>query len=220
MKIETTAVVICGAGPAGLTLAHLLGQQEVDVILVERLPETVAEPRAIAIDGESLRTLQQVGMLEGFESELLQGLTAVYERGDGGELFRVGNPELKPYGYSTVNSFDQPTLDRYLAKELEARKTVDVRFNTDLESFDQDESGVRVICRDSDGESFEIKADYLIGADGGRSTIRSLLKMEIKGESTPLPGLVLDTVDPIPEGQLDCQFYCDPPRPGMPRRKQ
>jgi 2-polyprenyl-6-methoxyphenol hydroxylase-like FAD-dependent oxidoreductase len=42
-KLETS-VVICGAGPAGLTLAHLLGAENIDVILIEKLEETVAEP--------------------------------------------------------------------------------------------------------------------------------------------------------------------------------
>ena len=55
MKMLKTTVAICGAGPAGLTLAHLLGGEGIDVILLEKLAQTVTEPRAIAIDGESLR---------------------------------------------------------------------------------------------------------------------------------------------------------------------
>lgn len=220
MNSEKTSVVICGAGPAGLTLAHLLGQQQVDVILIERLPETVAEPRAIAIDGESLRTLQQVGLLDGFESELLTGLTAIYENAQGVRLFQVGNPEQKPYGYSTVNSFDQPALDRYLAKNLQCRKSVQLRFSTTLKSFEQSDDGVCVLCTDTDGNETEITADYLVGADGGRSTVRSLLNIEMRGESNPQSWLVIDTVDPTLDGQLDCHFYCDPARPGMTMRKQ
>lgn len=212
--------MICWAGSAGLVLARLLGQQELDVILIERLPETVAEPRVIAIDAESLRTLQHLGMQKGFESELLQGMTAVYASGVGEDLFCVGSPELKPYRYSLVNSFDQPTLDRYLAKGLETRRSVQVRFNTALESFVQDAGGVRIICRNSAGERAEIRADCLIGADGGVSTIRSLLNIKIKEESNPLPWLVIDTVDPVLDGQLDWEFFCDPARPGMTMRKK
>lgn len=215
MNREKTSVVICGAGPAGLTLAHLLGQQGVDVTLIEKLPETVAEPRAISIDGESLRTLQQIGMLAGFEGELLQGQIAKYWNAEGVQLFQAGRPEMKPYGYSTVNSFDQPALDRYLAENLRLRESVQLRFHTTLNSFEQDEDKVRIYCTDADGRRSEIVADYLVGADGGRSTVRSLLKIEMRGESNPQPWLVIDTVDPYLDGQMGCHFYCDPARPGL-----
>lgn len=215
MSSEKTSVVICGAGPAGLMLAHLLGQQEVDVILIEKLAETVAEPRAISIDGESLRTLQQIGLLEGFEAELLQGQVAKYWNAEGIQLFQAGNPEKKPYGYSTVNSFDQPALDRYLAENLKHRESVQLRFNTTLKSLEQNENDVRILCADADGNETEIVADYLVAADGGRSTIRTLLKIEMHGESNPLPWLVIDTIDPHLDGQMGCHFYCDPARPGL-----
>jgi 3-(3-hydroxy-phenyl)propionate hydroxylase len=196
-------------------MAHLLGQQDVDVIVIEKLPETVAEPRAIAIDGESLRTLQQIGMLEGFEDELLQGQVAKYWNAEGIQLFQAGSPEKKPYGYSTINSFDQPALDRYLASNLRHRPSVSLRFNTTLTSLEQDEDQVRVCCTDADGRQREIVADYLVGADGGRSTIRSLLQIEMRGESNPQPWLVIDTIDPHLAGQMGCHFYCDPARPGL-----
>jgi 3-(3-hydroxy-phenyl)propionate hydroxylase len=218
-KLETS-VVICGAGPAGLTLAHLLGAENIDVILIEKLEETVAEPRAIAIDGESLRTLQRVGLLEGFQGEILPGLTAEYINGAGERMFQAGNPELRPYGFSTVNSFDQPALDRYLAQTLEHRDTVQLRFQHTLQNFEQDEAGVRVYCADAAGVEMQISADYLVGCDGGRSTIRSLLNIEMSGESNPQPWLVIDTIDAHLENELDCRFYCDPLRPGMTIRKR
>jgi len=220
MNKIATSVVVCGAGPAGLTLAHLLGAENIDVILIEKLESTVAEPRAIAIDGESLRTLQRVGLLDGFQGELLSGLTAQYINGAGEHLFQAGSPELRPYGFSTLNSFDQPALDRYLAESLEQRDTVQLRFNHTLQNFEQDETGVRVYCTDATGEDIEIAADYLVGCDGGRSTIRSLLNIEMKGESNPQPWLVIDTIDPHLDGGLDCRFYCDPLRPGMTIRKR
>jgi len=220
MKKLKTSVVICGAGPAGLTLAHLLGLEGVDVILIERLESTVAEPRAIAIDGESLRTLQKIGLLEGFEPELLAGITADYVNGEGVRLFQAGQAGIRPYGFATVNSFDQPALDRYLAQTMELRKSVQLRFRHTLERFEQDDDGVRVYCTDASGGQLQIDADFLIGCDGGRSTIRSQLNIQMSGESNPQPWLVIDTTDPHLDGGLDCRFYCDPKRPGMTIRKR
>ena len=219
MEIRTE-VVICGAGPAGLTLAHLLGAEGVEVTVLEKLDNTVQEPRAIAIDGESLRTLQRTGLLAGFEGELLCGLTADYVNGEGELLFQAGQPERRPYGFSTVNSFDQPALDRYLAESLSQRESVSLCFGHTLEGFEQDEQGVRVRCTDAGGNSKEILAHYLVGCDGGRSTIRAQLGITMSGESNSQPWLVIDTVDPHLDNESDCRFFCDPRRPGMTIRKQ
>ena len=220
MKTLDTSVVICGAGPAGLVLAHLLGMEGIDVILIEKLSSTVEEPRAIAIDGESLRTLQKIGLYEGFEAELLSGIAADYINGEGETLFHAGNPTARPYGFAMVNSFDQPALDKYLAQNLKHRKPVQARFNHTLEDFEQGHNGVHVSCTDAGGEQLLIRAEFLVGCDGGRSTVRSLLNIPMTGESNPQPWLVVDTRDSYLKNTLDCRFYCDPQRPGMTIRKR
>ena len=220
VKKMKTSVIVCGAGPAGLTLSHLLGAQDIDVILLEKLGATVEEPRAIAIDGESLRTLQRVGLLQGFEQELLTGITADYVNAAGERLFQAGNPDQRPYGFPTVNSFDQPSLDRYLANRLDDRDSVRLLFNHTLDRFEQNEQGVTAYCTDEQGDELVISASFLVGCDGGRSTIRSLLGIEMQGESNPQPWLVIDTIDPILDSEMDCRFFCDPERPGMTIRKQ
>ncbi len=55
-------VLIVGGGPTGLTLANLLGCEGIRTLLIERNPGCVPEPRAIALDGESLRTIQAAGL--------------------------------------------------------------------------------------------------------------------------------------------------------------
>jgi 3-(3-hydroxy-phenyl)propionate hydroxylase len=215
-----TSVVICGAGPAGLTLAHLLGLDGIAVIVLDKGESTVAEPRAIALDGESLRTLQKIDLAEGMEKELLSGLTADYVNGKGEHLFQIGRRGFRPYGYETINSFDQPALDRYLAEQISNRPTVDLRFSHCLTGFTQDQTGVRVYCTNPEQGEIEINAKFLVGCDGGRSTVRSLLNIAMRGESNPQPWLVIDTRDAYLDDQLDCRFFCDPKRPGMTIRKR
>lgn len=215
-----TSVAICGAGPAGLTLAHLLAQAGVDCTVIERLPATLDEPRAIALDGESIRTLQKLGVLEGIQDGFLCGLEAEYVNGVGTRLFKVGRPDYQPYGYSMVNSFDQPALDRHLAVSLVERESARLLFEHTLLSFEQNDKGVRIFCRDGNGDDIVIEASYFVGCDGGRSTVRSLLDIAMEGESNPQPWLVIDTRDAHLDGQLDCRFFCDPKRPGMTIRKR
>ena len=137
MKKIATSVVICGAGPVGLTLAHLLGVDGIDCIVLDRLVSTVTEPRAIAIDGESLRTLQKLKLLDGIRNEFLCGLIADYVNGDGVQLFRVGRPEFRPYGYALINSFEinQPWITTWrkslrTGKRLSLDSTILCKFRT------------------------------------------------------------------------------------------
>jgi 3-(3-hydroxy-phenyl)propionate hydroxylase len=220
VKQLSTSVVICGAGPVGLTLAHLLALEDIKVIVLDKLDSTVAEPRAIALDGESLRTLQKIGLVDGFVGELLSGLIADYVNGNGEHLFQIGRPGFRPFGYETINSFDQPALDRYLAEQLTQRPGVALRFRHLLTGVEQNAAGVRVFATSADEGAIEIRADFLIGCDGGRSTVRSLLKIAMTGASNPQPWLVIDTKDAYLDSQLDCRFFCDPSRPGMTIRKR
>jgi len=220
MEVRTAGVLICGAGPVGLTLAHLLGQQGIACTVLERLEGPVSEPRAIALDGESLRTLQKLDLLEGMRGDLLCGLEADYVNGAGVRLFKIGRPEYRPYGYSMVNAFDQPALDRHLADQLRRYQCVELCYRHELTAIEQGDDGVRVACRGPDGQALRIDASYLVGCDGGRSTVRALLNIGMQGESNPQPWLVIDTRDRHLDGQLDCRFYCDPKRPGMTIRKR
>ncbi|MFD0332036.1 FAD-dependent monooxygenase [Streptacidiphilus monticola] len=63
----TTAcdVLVVGAGPVGLTLANLLGQHGVRVLVAEREQQLIDYPRAVGIDDEALRAMQTAGLVEG-----------------------------------------------------------------------------------------------------------------------------------------------------------
>ena len=93
-----TSVLIVGAGPAGLTLANLLGSEGVPTLLVERNEGCVPEPRAVALDGESLRTLQAVGLANTVTAKIKQGFVADYINGEGVQLFTTA-ATARPYRY-------------------------------------------------------------------------------------------------------------------------
>lgn len=108
-----TSVLIIGAGPVGLTLANLLGAEGAATVLVERNPGCVPEPRAVALDGESLRTLQAAGLADTVLADIRQGFVADYINGEGVRLFST-DLTAHPYGFCLQNTFDQPTLERQL----------------------------------------------------------------------------------------------------------
>ena len=91
------AVVVVGAGPTGLTLANLLGTYGIEVLLVERNPATVSEPRAVSIDDESLRTMQAAGVADVVLGSIVRGYGSEYYSRSGHVFLRV-EPTEQPYG--------------------------------------------------------------------------------------------------------------------------
>jgi 3-(3-hydroxy-phenyl)propionate hydroxylase len=211
---ESTQVLIVGGGPVGLMLANLLGREGVNTVLIERNPGCVPEPRAIAIDGECMRTLQAAGLVDIVLPTVRQGFVAEYFNGEGDFLFRM-DMTSRPYGFALLNSFDQPTLERQLLKGLERFDCVHAFHETSLVDFDQDAQGVTVTVRHRDQAPRQLRADYLAGCDGGRSSVRQQLGISMSGDRLPQKWLVIDTVDHHLTDEPECRFYCDPARPGM-----
>ncbi len=211
---DQTSVLIVGAGPAGLTLANLLGSEGVPTLLVERNPGCVPEPRAVALDGESLRTLQAAGLAETVTASIREGFVCDYVNGEGVRLF-TSDLTARPYGYCLQNSFDQPTLERQLLAGLARFSCVTVAHNTELAQFEQDSDGVSAVLRASDDTEHSVRANFMVGCDGGRSTIRQSLGIAMLGERLPQKWLVVDTVDHHLGEEPACRFYCDPQRPAM-----
>ncbi len=197
-----------------LTLANLLGCEGISTLLVERNPGCVPEPRAIALDGESLRTLQAAGLAEKVLPDIKQGFVADYVNGDGVHLFSMDTTP-RPYGFCLQNSFDQPTLERALLAGLERFDCVAVCHSTELLDFEQDATGVRARLKPASGETIEVRSDYLVGCDGGRSAVRQSLGIAMQGDRLPQKWLVIDTVDRFLTDEPECRFFCDPARPAM-----
>lgn len=215
MNIPTrSSVLIVGGGPVGLTLANLLGAEGVARLLVERNPGCVAEPRAVALDGESLRTLQAAGLVDTVCRNILEGFVADYINAQGTRLFAT-DLSARPYGFCLQNSFDQPTLEAQLLAGLARFDCVCVQHNVELVDFEQSEAGVRATLCVSGTETVEVDADYLVACDGGHSRVRQQLGIAMTGDRLPQKWLVVDTVDRHLVGAPECRFFCDPARPAM-----
>ncbi len=216
----TTSVVIVGAGPAGLTLSHLLNSHGVDNIVLEKLDNTMEEPRAIGIDGETLRTLQAANILNEVQDEFFSDVGKTeYLNADGKLLFEFEFQGMRPYGHELFNTFDQAAFDRILANSLTQQKKSRLWFNHELTGYQQDENGIAVEALNAEGDAITIQAQFLIGCDGGRSTIRDKIGAQMTGNSNEFPWLVIDTIDPGFDDGPASRFFCDPARPGMTIKK-
>jgi putative polyketide hydroxylase len=183
-----TSVLVVGGGITGLSAAFFLARQGVGVTLVERHPSTAIMPQARAFNARSLEIFRTFG-LEGEIREhqsILAGMPEMIGADTlaGDERFRIDMlAQVRPGGISPTDwaMIDQDELERVVRAHAE-EAGVDVRFATELVSFENAAEGVTATVRDlGTGTGSRIRADYLIAADGNRAGIRHQLGVEADG---------------------------------------
>ena len=189
--MRSTDVLIVGAGPVGLIMAHQLGKRGVTCLQIEAEADLSDEPRAVGLDPETLRSLQSLELLENLGPDILFGVTD-YINAAGTRLLR--SKMTRPDRWVThLSTFSQPRMVRTLAAELSRYTSVELLFSTKLLDFSQDEEGVTVRLQSATGGIEEVRTRYLVACDGGRSAVRTQLGIKMVGESNPFPWLVIDT---------------------------
>jgi 2-polyprenyl-6-methoxyphenol hydroxylase-like FAD-dependent oxidoreductase len=164
------AVVIAGGGPTGMMLAAELALVKVDVAIVERRPNAVLNgSRAGGFHSRTIEVLDQRGVAERF---LAEGQTA--------QASMIGTTVLDMSDFPTRHPYSlgiwQNQIERILAAWLD-ELPVQIEYGVDVTSFAQDEAGVDIEL--ADGRS--LRAQYLVGCDGGRSIIRKAAGIEFPG---------------------------------------
>jgi 3-(3-hydroxy-phenyl)propionate hydroxylase len=190
-----TDVVIAGAGPTGLMLACELRLAGVEVTLVERLAERTGESRAGGMHSRTLEVLDQRGVLDRFlAAGELQGVGHF----SGLRLEFDESESRHPYPLMIL----QYTIERLL-EEWAAELGVRVRWSSEVRGIDQDGSGVTVALRTAGGEPATLRARYLVGCDGGRSTVRKLAGIGFPGTPATMTSLIGDVELPeLPEDYI------------------
>src|SRR3984957_1028316 len=155
------AVVIAGGGPAGMMLAAELALAKVDVALIEQRPDHVlVGSRAGGIHSRTIEVLDQRGIADRFlaEGQVAQATmiaTTILDMSD--------FPTRHPYSLGIW----QNQIERIMADWV-AELPVQIYYGSEVTGFSQDDTGVDVEL--ADGRS--LRAQHLVGCDGGRSVIR------------------------------------------------
>jgi len=173
-------VVIAGGGPTGLTLAGELALAGVDVAVVERRDsQQLAGSRAGGLHSRTIEVFDQRGIADRF---LAEGQTAQVGA-FGATKFDISDfPTRHPYGLGLW----QNHIERILAGWVEE---LPVRFyrGRGVTGFTQDDDGVDV--ETSDGP---IRAQYLVGCDGGRSLVRRAAGIDFPGWDPTISSLIAE----------------------------
>jgi 2-polyprenyl-6-methoxyphenol hydroxylase-like FAD-dependent oxidoreductase len=183
------AVIIVGGGPTGLMLAGELALAEVDVAIVERRPsQNVAGSRAGGLHPRTLEILDQRGIVDRF---LAEGQKVQVTGFAGVTLDISGFPTRHPY---TLGLW-QNHIERILAGWV-AELAVPIHRGTDVTGLSQDGDGVDVTL--ADGRS--MRAQYLVGCDGGRSVVRKAAGIDFPGSDATTSSLIAEVeMTEIPE---------------------
>ncbi|MGE7436261.1 FAD-dependent monooxygenase [Kitasatospora sp. NPDC001175] len=189
----SSTVLIVGAGPTGLTLACSLARQGVGVRVIEKSPGFQTGSRGKGLNPRSLEVLADFGITErllgaGRERE-------VFRKYFDGEFITDTDPHedirrTPDVPYPRGLFLPQTRVEQAL-REVLAGYGVEVELGCELAGFDQDET--RVTARLASGE--EILADYLVGCDGGRSTVRKRLGIAFEGSGDRETAMVVGDVE-------------------------
>lgn len=210
---STYSVIIVGGGPTGLVLANLLGKSGVSTLLVEANAATVSEPRAVSIDDESLRVVQQVGLIGEVCSEIVSGYGSEYLGPDGRQFLKV-KPLAKPYGHPRRNAFRQPVFEAQMRDGLGRWDCVDTLFECRVASFEERADTVLAKLDFANGRSIDVEASFLVGCDGSWSSTREAIGSTLAGSSLNEKWLIVDLED-CPSASPETMVFCDPARPGI-----
>nr|MCU0927520.1 FAD-dependent monooxygenase [Hydrogenophaga sp.] len=188
-------VVITGAGPIGLVTALALAQHGVKSVVLASERQVSEGSRAIAFTRRSMEILQQVGVADRITANGLPwNCGNSFYRGQ--RVYRMENPHDPDDRFSPLINIQQQYIEQYLVEACAAQPLVELRWGNHLLSFEQGSAGATLQVDTEEGP-YTLQADWLVAADGARSTVRSLMGLKLEGASYEGKFVIADIrVDP------------------------
>ncbi|MEM9513298.1 MAG: FAD-dependent monooxygenase [Actinomycetota bacterium] len=189
MNTINVPYLIVGAGPVGLTAAHLFAAADRPCLVVERRDGPQRHPAAHVVNARTLEVFRQAGI----DMDAVHALANPPEDAGhvnfvtrlNGELigrlpFERQGPEVLDVTPTPLRNISQHRLEPVLAAATAA--TIDLRYEHEWLMSEQDDDGVTSIIRDrSTGHEFAVRSDYVLAADGASSRVRKSLGINMIG---------------------------------------
>ncbi|MET0545829.1 MAG: FAD-dependent monooxygenase [Caulobacterales bacterium] len=196
-QIQTPVLIVGGAG-CGLSCSIMLAELGIESWLVERYPTTSPAPKAHYLNPRTMEIFQEYDLAEavyarGTPMANMSRVGWFTSLGGDGELDRKTIHKMDAFGGNSLRekyeagspcrpaNYPQLRLEPMLLERAKRNPLSKINYNHELQSFEQDADGVTAIISDrSDGSSYSVRAQYMIGADGGRK-VGPDLGVEMRG---------------------------------------
>jgi 2-polyprenyl-6-methoxyphenol hydroxylase-like FAD-dependent oxidoreductase len=200
--MHDTEVLIVGAGPVGLTLAIALGRHGVRCTLIEKKDAPEFLPKMERCNARTMEIFRRMGLADTIRAAGLRAdvpmdvyvalamneppllhlpYPSAAEARAGIAACNDGSLPLEPY-----QLISQYTLEPLLKSEAERLPTVTVRYGCEFLSLAQTVEGATARIRDRDNDPRDVRAQYIVGCDGGSSAVRKQLGIPLLGEGNLL----------------------------------
>ncbi|MEO0062367.1 MAG: Para-nitrophenol 4-monooxygenase [Pseudomonadota bacterium] len=179
-------VIIVGAGPVGFLTALGLARQGVQVTVLDAEEEVVRSPRAAVYYHTTLSVLGKLGMLDDAEAIGFPSTEFNMRWLETGEVMKSDMRETLEPGQEIDHNlhFGQHILAELVMQHLARLPNTEVLWNHTVKALAQSGNKARLAVDTDDGEVW-FEADWIIGTDGARSTVRKLLGVEFEGFTWP-----------------------------------
>ena len=209
-------VAIVGYGPVGAFTALLLADAGLRVAILERSRELVILPRAVGLDGESVRAFQRIGLGDEVAAILQppRERDAIHFTNSRREpLFGTEFPKVGAFGWRDIAFFDQPELEALLRELVAREERIDVFLGREVVALEQDDAAVTLHSRDDAATDSTLRASWTIGSDGASSFVREAIGVGWESLGYDQDWLVIDIVQgPGADLPLTSMQVCDPAR--------
>lgn len=220
---QSSDIVIVGAGPVGLFLALRLAQLSIPVVVLEQAYRLTHTPKAYVYQPFLFPEFQKAGVLDDFRAQ------SATKNDPGSLTFRTPADEaksiiyeIKPPPGGSIGALKLPQYEvcQILLRHLAKYDNVKVLMGHWVQKFEEKEDGIEVTAQIfPEGPRkgvfpsvAKFHAKYLVGADGGRSSVRVSSGIDLKGESLPHHLVALDIRYPFEkhDGMAGVNFLIDP----------
>ena len=188
--------VTIGFGPTGGTLANLLALHGFSILIVEKEKSFYPLPRAVHFDDEIMRVFQTIGITDKFLKHTIINKGTKFVNSKNRVVLDWPRPRsITENGWYPSYRFHQPDLERKLRRRLKDFKKVSVMQNTKVNSLKEEKNLVKMCIENINNNKIsEIRAKYIIGCDGARSTIRKQIKAKFQNLGFTQKWAVVDLI--------------------------